>query len=221
MFPILPLWPCDPNRRKIPNNYVLSSSGTYSTSTGHHSSSSDKTNNAHNNLSAPHSSLNFPSFPSVPKGFIRAPRSCTTNVHPRPPLARASPACRAFLYAKTVWAERKRALASRLCIEPDGGEGWLASEEENAVEFSGVVWGKGLDDSEGLGLHRMRRTQKGAERLGGGMGRGVREILTKDGLSITAIVREELSWYSAGRKKVLVPDLSEKAFDFRVDSPGE
>jgi hypothetical protein len=68
-----------------------------------------------------------------------------------------------------VWTERKRALAARLCVDADGNEGWLSIEEEIAVEFSGVVWGKGLDDGEG-GPEMAKRVQR--RKKGEGMSRG-------------------------------------------------
>jgi hypothetical protein len=116
-----------------------------------------------------------------------------------------------------VWTERKRALAARLCVDADGNEGWLSIEEEIAVEFSGVVWGKGLDDGEGGPemAKRVQRRKKGEGMSVGGMGRGVKEVLTKDGLGITAIVREE-RWFGGGGKKGPAMGLPHHRFDFAV-----
>lgn len=52
--------------------------------------------------------------------------------------------------------------------------------------------------------------------------RGVRELLTKDGLSITAVVREEIDW-SVGKRKALSAssEFEDKAFEFACESEGE
>lgn len=110
-----------------------------------------------------------------------------------------------------------------MCVDAEGNEGWLSTEEEIAVEFSGVVWGKGLDDGEGergLAL-RAKRKKKGEGTAVGGMGRGVKEVLTKDGLGITAIVKEERWYGGGGRKKGPVTDLSDTVFDFSANCLGE
>jgi len=123
-------------------------------------------------------------------------------------------------------------LSSRLMVEADGGEGWLAPDEEKAVEFGGNVWGKGWEDGGetsagadgGVSFAWGRRKKKpvkagGAKREGVGAMKGVREMLTKDGLSVTAVVREEMQW---GRKKGKASvELQEKKFTFEEESSGE
>lgn len=120
-------------------------------------------------------------------------------------------------------------LSGRICLEADGGEGWLAPDEEKAVEFGGIVWGKGwedggeytsTEDSLAWGRRRKKRAAGGMEGGSGAM-KGVKELITPDGLSVTCVVREEKVWFG-GKKAKPVSQLEETVFTFDMsDNPGK
>lgn len=123
-------------------------------------------------------------------------------------------------------------LSGRICLEADGGEGWLAPDEEKAVEFGGSVWGKGWEDGgeslsadESLAWGRRRKRVKfgaaGGMEGGSGAMKGVRELITPDGLSVTCVVKEDKIWFG-GRKPTPLSSLEQTTFTFDMsDSPGQ
>ncbi|CDZ98311.1 trna guanine-n1-methyltransferase [Phaffia rhodozyma] len=177
--------------------------------------------------------FDFPSFPYLPRGYTRQIPQLPPKIRTNLQIVRLSPACRANMWAKTVWSQRRKILALALGVEGIDADGMpipseepmtLTKAEERAVEYSGVVWGKVFDapslvkgGKDGLkkGEDGKRKKQEKLEQASSGMN-GIKEILTKDGLSITSIVREEVVWL--GKKSKPILELANSKFTYQCES---
>lgn len=167
----------------------------------------------------------FPTFPALPMGYTRQTPPLPLAIRTRLVLARVSPACRANIWAKAIWAQRSAILARKL-LRPtkENCRPELSEVERRAVEFSGVGWGRGPFAEEVDEDYPAFRKEDSRRRARSGM-RGVQQKLSKDGLSLYAVVREEVDWLGLGGKRTAAGRpverwLEEFRFDFTSDSPG-
>lgn len=161
------------------------------------------------------SSYLFPSFPALPVGYTRQIPPLPFSLRTRLVLARVSPSCRANIWAKAIWAERKAIVGRHGSLK-------LTDDEARAVHFAGVAWGKGLL-SEAVDITHPKFRKENSRRALRGSIRGVQQKLSKDGLSLYAVVREEADWTSGAKKvsRLPVPEwLNTFAFTFKAESEG-
>jgi hypothetical protein len=161
------------------------------------------------------SSYLFPSFPALPIGYTRQIPPLPFSLRTRLVLARVSPSCRANIWAKAIWSERKMIIGRH-------GPHQLTDDEAWAVDFAGVGWGKGLLSEAVDAAHPKFRKEDSRRAKRGGM-RGVQQKLSKDGLSLYAVVREEADWTSGVKRAARKPVpawLENFAFTFTAESEG-
>lgn len=158
-------------------------------------------------------------------GYTRQTPPLPLAIRTRLVLARVSPACRANIWAKAIWAQRSTIVARKLLrSSKENCRPELSELERRAVEFSGIGWGRGPFAEAVDGDYPAFRREDSKRRARSGM-KGVQQKLSKDGLSLYAVVREEVDWLGLDGKRTAAGRpverwLEEFRFDFTSDSPG-